>query len=901
MEFELAKLDGALLVSLADALDDRDHTVDWDGETDAAIRSAIAKERLDSHSGLVASRGRSEPEIWYEWVGSALTSEGAVKGAGWLSRNARKVALVAFFAGFLGFGASTETSQFIEDAQAQEMVMVLAIGDQELDAVAQAPGNAEPAEADLASDQVTESQLRDSMRSNLARSLVRGISTGRRGAALSGLQTAGLRGLGARERLVSNAVRPAAPKLEGNYGKSARIAADFPDGGGVGSDIDEIFDRRIKQLKGRPSVWRRLRASAAKPAKLDLLSRQFLSATLSDNSFTRSHAFRSAAERSTAKFVANVAETGDIPRNMDNFIPTQLNPNHFSGADKARVGAFEKSAPDRVGRRLAAAKSGKFRVGSLFRALPSSNGSRLTRASKGGRYATAFPDGNGRSGFARGIFGRSPPSIGRSGGGRGFRFRLRRKGITLGAQQNGDAAELPLESFEWVKSGSRIEFILTPKGQDPVRVGSYDAGLVNMALAFAADGRPDLASLPQMVFEQDDRILSYMNSITSRIVVHPAIRDTTMACDAVNVDRFVDVFMRADLTGSGTDDIFEAWKANVDLSFLSDPELDQSTIKSFAKKCGIGNECFPVDTYSAARMDLSGYRDYLMCLDEDAGECQPYVGTDTGGFTMTSTVREQPYKLDSEFGFLTGRSSSSPLWPFKFAMGAVPLSMTGEELALGDDFNLWDFPAMEEPVAQMVADSMLAYTPTHNSFRRLRDFTVLQRLFKTALDGQFGGEFPFDSLVELQQATSDNITIKATGNWDLYPIYSGQAGFSEFMNGEAREISELLGQLSEGESTLECKVFANSLRAQQLVRPLPNGVGLWSDVGKISNACQPPETRNQPASTTDEPVVISTASTGPISEIENRLRRLREHDLIEDAIMLGKGGYSQDFMSCAAG
>ena len=891
MDIELHGLQNSRKVSLADAINDPEGHFDWQSDKTEALRTAIIADRLESHRLLGETKGRAEPELWHEWVGTVATSEVSIKGLGWMARHARSVTLIAFFIGFLGFGASADSSDFIEDSAKAEMEMVLAIGDQEINASATSAKAELAQNTELASDEQTELRLRKAMRSNLASNLLRGVTRGRKGAALDALQQAGLKGMGARENLLSNASRPAAKPFEGGGGKAAQISPDFPEGGRVGDNLDEIFDRRIQQLKSKPGVWNKLRASAAKPAKLDLISSQFLSATLSDNDFTRSKAFRAAADRSTAKFAAKVAETGDIPRNMENWIPDMHNPALYSGRDQRLFSDFQREAPGRVKSRLSAVRSGNFRIGSLFRAVPSLNGSRMTRGFSGGRYDSVFPDGakTRGMGFATGITNKVSPNF-RSGGGGGgrTRFRMRRKGVILGQQPDNSEAVVPLEIFEWTANGGNVTFTLKSSKSDKITLGPFDSETVSTALAFAADGRPDLVSLPRMIFQQGDEVLDEMNQITSRIVLHPAIGDTDLACNAVGLDRFVDIFMKADMARKGTGSLLEAWHANVELSYLADSSAQKSDIDVYAKNCGIGNKCFPIDQYSKAGLNLSGYQSYLNCQASGQGQCTPMASLDTNGFAMTTIVEEQHFKIDPNLTFLKNSGDNNELWPFRFTMRAIPLSMTGEDMNLGENFSPWDFPAAQPLINKMIKETLAVDAPSNSIFKRMRDFTILQRMFRLALEGRFGAEFPYDSLVALQDATNDAITIIPSGNWDLYPVYNGrQEKFSAFMNAQAEKITTDLKLLSEEGSSAQCKAFATLMRAKHVLEPLPQRTGFWLEIGKIGEMCGSQQNNGYGVG-------------GSVRRINSLLDKLREQDLIEDAIMLGKGGFNTEFLVCPA-
>jgi hypothetical protein len=138
-----------------------------------------------------------------------------------------------------------------------------------------------------------------------------------------------------------------------------------------------------------------------------------------------------------------------------------------------------------------------------------------------------------------------------------------------------------------------------------------------------------------------------------------------------------------------------------------------------------------------------------------------------------SGVRELPFSVDSQLSFLSPISGTSPaaqLWPLEFMLQtAFPSPPTflpeGEDPAIYTDQDPWDFPELKEAIAQDVWAGLRAKPAQKAIFTKLRDFTILQRLFRVALEGRLGERFPVEKLIGLTQATSGSIVYTRTPRW----------------------------------------------------------------------------------------------------------------------------------------
>ncbi|MDT5063349.1 MAG: hypothetical protein QOH63_3808 [Acidobacteriota bacterium] len=100
---------------------------------------------------------------------------------------------------------------------------------------------------------------------------------------------------------------------------------------------------------------------------------------------------------------------------------------------------------------------------------------------------------------------------------------------------------------------------------------------------------------------------------------------------------------------------------------------------------------------------------------------------------------------------------------------AFPLSPAflpqGEDPAVYTDQNPWDFPELKEAIAQDVLAGLQAKPAQKAIFTKLREFTILQRLFRVALEGKLGERFPVEKLIGLTEATSGSVVYTRTPRW----------------------------------------------------------------------------------------------------------------------------------------
>jgi hypothetical protein len=131
-----------------------------------------------------------------------------------------------------------------------------------------------------------------------------------------------------------------------------------------------------------------------------------------------------------------------------------------------------------------------------------------------------------------------------------------------------------------------------------------------------------------------------------------------------------------------------------------------------------------------------------------------------------SGVREQPYEVDKDLSFLDlGADHRDALWPFDFMLQETFESppFFSEKFANGEfafDEDPFEFPAIKGLIHSAVATALrhdnLDIPDAGRALDDMREFAVLQRFFRLALNGKLGASFPLSKLVDLGRIAPQN-------------------------------------------------------------------------------------------------------------------------------------------------
>lgn len=133
------------------------------------------------------------------------------------------------------------------------------------------------------------------------------------------------------------------------------------------------------------------------------------------------------------------------------------------------------------------------------------------------------------------------------------------------------------------------------------------------------------------------------------------------------------------------------------------------------------------------------------------------------GMNLVSQVRVEPYTLDDEFRFIYGPENSdvNPTWPFYFTLYYLkqPSKPSMEYNNFINDAKAAreHSPNMRKEVTGVIHQSLRDNDIDENLFPDLRQFVVLQRVFRLALFGYFGNGFPVEQLIDLAQYTEGSV------------------------------------------------------------------------------------------------------------------------------------------------
>lgn len=152
--------------------------------------------------------------------------------------------------------------------------------------------------------------------------------------------------------------------------------------------------------------------------------------------------------------------------------------------------------------------------------------------------------------------------------------------------------------------------------------------------------------------------------------------------------------------------------------------------------------CFPIEAYEKHGFKFGAASEFVGCLSrkEDTGACLRAMSSKpiSATYLVDSGVREAPFVPDKKLLFLTGKNrASDPLWPLDFMIQAVPQTASGD-VSVGNNWEPWRFPMIDSATKEAVAKGVAGDADARIVLANMRDFTVLQRLFRLAFTGRFG-------------------------------------------------------------------------------------------------------------------------------------------------------------------
>ena len=136
-----------------------------------------------------------------------------------------------------------------------------------------------------------------------------------------------------------------------------------------------------------------------------------------------------------------------------------------------------------------------------------------------------------------------------------------------------------------------------------------------------------------------------------------------------------------------------------------------------------------------------------------------------------SIAEELSYRSDNDLSFLKHEGNGSAaenLWPFQFRYEfAFPAKAPDGSEPDSGSRKPWEFVQLRDLVANKVSAGVEADSELRPLYKRMRDFTVLQRLFRTTLEGKLGNDFPIEKLTMLMSATRGSVATFKTPRRDV--------------------------------------------------------------------------------------------------------------------------------------
>lgn len=393
----------------------------------------------------------------------------------------------------------------------------------------------------------------------------------------------------------------------------------------------------------------------------------------------------------------------------------------------------------------------------------------------GGAPATKGPNSPDRFQIARSTFAMS----------RSFRVG----GVVIGEMPQAGSRSLDFEGLAWVRNGGSFDLALVRRDGRRLELGSFSGEMIQLALAYAADARTVAVTMTSPAPVD----LSIENRGTMlRVNLHPALRNTRLGADLIELDRFVDeAKMRCDsgLTVSRAA-CEERDRVNKQLQvyrvaerLVRERPQDSGDISSQLGE--LASSAFPqgwnssdprISVFAAhpTYFDAALAKAIVGCAQRDSGDYMgcvsgvAFVASNVPENTVWSGVRDRSFRLGERA--LTDDGLRFML-QVAFDLGTGdPDDPERAGLAFADDGkSAWEFPMIADAVERDVAAMIAADPDRGRILESARKFTRLQRLFRLALAGELGAAFDSGQLLTLMRAAKREgaVRLEPTPDWSL--------------------------------------------------------------------------------------------------------------------------------------
>lgn len=390
-------------------------------------------------------------------------------------------------------------------------------------------------------------------------------------------------------------------------------------------------------------------------------------------------------------------------------------------------------------------------------------------------------------------------------------------GIVFGQNPEGSIANADITAVSWTfSSDTHVSLKLTDASGRETVFGPYLNDVTYRSLLFAADARP--------------LVVTIMNTelYAQKVFLHPALVDTYIGCEMIELDKFIfsyiapDIRAKQDEALARVQDYDDLYRLAKDFGLFtlvtkeSKKNILDSSNRIFAAKRGRLERAvkdpalFSDPTRSPLAANYSIYyppilRAMKTCIQkspesiEQFCECMKLQGEEriNGGqpsntrrseiphlsrlspsrnsefdkwnsnpesLDIVSGVRDKKFSLDQNLDYLTGNNEdvkSKRTWPLSFLIqNTVPANAKSTDP--------WLFASLQAGIDKGIEDLTNTDANANQILQNIRDFAVLQRIFRMAFEGHLGMNFPLDQLAVLADETRIRIEdTTATKRWVL--------------------------------------------------------------------------------------------------------------------------------------
>lgn len=392
-----------------------------------------------------------------------------------------------------------------------------------------------------------------------------------------------------------------------------------------------------------------------------------------------------------------------------------------------------------------------------------------------------FSGGGGGGGGGGAGPDRARESAGRSRSYARLSGHARVGGVLIGAEADGGDARFT--RLDYRRKGERLELALLTRDGTRHELGVFSPALIQQAMAYAADGRPVAVTMTS------GGGLAPM----LRVQVHPALIDTSLGCDLVELDRFVDkstgqdavrrewngrvrsqlqLYTLAILAAQSDTSVVDFLAANDIALAPADRTLDQYLSATFPKTWRAEDPRVSIFAAYPRRFSMPLVQRLASCAAQGPADDASYLTCAVAGLSLTeytpashqiwSGVRETSYRPEVGAFRAAGRSTQTAA-PLRF------MDQVAFETELESDGPPWEFPMFGDRIGAQVMANVRRSPGDAAVLQRAREFTALQRLFRSALAGQLGPDFAKGDLLRLMRTARsiEPVAFAPTPDWHV--------------------------------------------------------------------------------------------------------------------------------------